>query len=483
MAKKTEVKVIEVIRTGSSVIVPENMSIAEAIDALMMKQREEEEITNFSERINAFPWDGALAMVTAMEELFGYASSQPTQGFFGPEPPEMMSVEVGVGQTKLVPWGAFKLPGIEGRVSTGFWKNPDGLIQFQITASVKKKNEPHIRRLAKRTAEIVAVDSIYRGKAIRIKFFDDDGDRIPIPSPTFLDLTRVNEEELIFSDDVRLAVETNLYAAIEYPEACRRHKIPLKRGILFSGPYGVGKTLCGYVAAKKAVDHGTTFIYCEAANELADAIRFAQQYAPAVLFCEDIDQSTSGERDEDMNEVLNVIDGIDAKNIEVTVVLTTNNVEKINTAMLRPGRIDALIEITPPDAKAVQKLLRLYGRGLIPADESLVEIGLMLDGTIPAVIGEVVEKAKLASVYLTKGAFDLVITEEALLIAAKSMQPQRDILEGKKVERFEIAPHEAVARGLASLMHHGNGKDEQTKVFVEDKHHGGKLYGRTMPKT
>lgn len=484
-AKKEVVKVIEVVRTGETIGIPETMTITQAIDALYRKQTEEEEITSFTERVAAVPYDGAHAMVKAMEELFGYVAAKPTPGFFGPTPPQMISVDTGVGQSVLVPWGRFELPGIEGNVNTSTWTTTDSLMQFAIVANVKRKNEPHIRKLAKRTREIVETSSLYRGKALRIKFYDDDGERIAIPAPTFLDLRNVREDELIYPADVQHAVETNLFAPIEYADACRKHKIPLKRGILLSGKYGVGKTLCAFVAAKKAEDHARTFVYVTKASELPDAIHFAQQYSPAIVFCEDIDQETSGGRDDDMNEILNTIDGIDSKASEVIVVMTTNHVENIIPAMLRPGRIDALIEVTPPDRVAVERLLRLYGRGLIPAQENLDEVAEYLDGTIPAVLREVVEKAKLAAVYLTKGADNLVISSEALLIAAKSLDPQRRILEGATGEHVELAPGEAISRGFEALLAKENDgkldeKLEELRVFVEDTTHSKRLFGKVM---
>src|SRR3546814_9239016 len=156
------------------------------------------------------------------------------------------------------------------------------------------------------------------------------------------------------------------------------------------------------VASRLAVDAGVTYVYIPRADELPDAIEFAKQYqSPAcVIFCEDVDRVTNGDRSVEMDDILNLLDGIDTKNNHIITVLTTNDLQSINPAMLRPGRLDAVIDVTPPDAQAVEKLLRLYGGDAIAADTNLEEAGRVLAGNIPAVIAEVGKRAKLAQLRL-----------------------------------------------------------------------------------
>ena len=72
-----------------------------------------------------------------------------------------------------------------------------------------------------------------------------------------------------------------------------------------------------------------------------------------------------------MDEILNVIDGIESKGTEIITVLTTNNLGNITSAMLRPGRLDAIVSVRAPDAKAAQQLVRLYAGTLLAADDDL----------------------------------------------------------------------------------------------------------------
>jgi transitional endoplasmic reticulum ATPase len=137
-----------------------------------------------------------------------------------------------------------------------------------------------------------------------------------------------------------------------------------------------------------------------------------------------------GERDVAMDDILNVIDGIDTKSANIITVLTTNNLDGIHAAMLRPGRLDAVINVLPPDDVAVQKLLRSYGGDTIAADADLTRVGHILAGAIPAVIAEVIKRAKLSQLKLNKpGDPVLEITALALEDAAETMNFQQELLD------------------------------------------------------
>jgi transitional endoplasmic reticulum ATPase len=150
-----------------------------------------------------------------------------------------------------------------------------------------------------------------------------------------------------------------------------------------------------------------------------------------VVFCEDIDRAIlAGERSVKMDDILNIIDGIDSKYSNIIVVLTTNELEKIHAAMLRPGRLDAVVEVTKPDAKAVEKLLRIYGKDVIAAEVDLTRAGQILQGNIPAVIAEVIKRVKLSQLkFQEPGSYITKVGEQAVIDAAETMQQQIELLE------------------------------------------------------
>ena len=269
----------------------------------------------------------------------------------------------------------------------------------------------------------------------------------------FMDTSGVNPAEMVFSDELREQINVSLFTPIEQTAVCRKLRIPLKRGVLLEGTYGTGKTLVASVTAKVCEAHGWTFILIPDARGLAEAVDFAKRYAPAVVFCEDIDRQVHGNRSLEMDEILNTIDGIGAKSTEVMVVLTTNHVELINPAMLRPGRLDAVISVTPPDAAAARRLVRIYGRTLIAANDALDGAGEVLAGMIPAVIREVVERAKLAAIYRA-GDANVQVTDADLVLTAKGMRRHLALL-----DRQTNTPSDAevLAEKLHAVVGNGTG--------------------------
>lgn len=443
---------ISVERKGSKIVLPNDpheMNYDEAILALERKKKEESQLMVVAENVQAFPLDGALALQKALATIYGWANAVPTPGFWGSTPPAMVGLETGVNETTQVIWGSFSVPNIEGLLSTDT-AIQDGRLIFQISGQVRKSSMPAVKKIAELTRRFVKEQSVYRGKAIHLRV-NDQGKLDTNNPPKFLDLTKVNREELVFSDQTMRQIQTNLFTPIQHADLCREHKIPLKRGILLSGPYGTGKTLTAFVAAQLAEENGWTFILIDRVKGLQEAINFARQYQPAVIFAEDIDRAISGEtRTVEIDDILNTIDGIGSKGAEIITILTTNHVETINKAMLRPGRLDAVVTVEAPDAKAAEKLVRMYGRGLIPADEDLSEAGQELSGNIPAVIREVTERAKLYAIGNAKPGEPLLVTGADIADAARGMKRHMELLMDRKVE--PKTPHERLGHAVADVL-------------------------------
>lgn len=437
-----QIAVTEIVRTGERLTLPEQMTIDMAIDLLVRRKDFEEEATAFSEAYDVFPLDGAHALDVVLVQKFGWAPATATPGFFGPKPPQMISVEYAPGQFRSVAWGRFALPNIDGYIQTSVaMKN--NRVSFALNANVKRKDEGTIRSLFNELREYLKEGSIYKGKAIKLRFLDDGGNMLEMPEPKFLDTSKIDPNGLIYAADVQALVETNLFTPITRVRDCIANGIKVKRGVLLGGTFGTGKTMAATVASRLAVDTGVTYVYVPRANELAHAIEFAKQYqSPAcVIFVEDVDRVMDGDRSVAMDDILNIIDGIDTKNSNIITVLTTNSLDTINPAMLRPGRLDAVIEVTPPDAAAVEKLIRLYAGDTLDATEDLREVGTILSGTIPAVVAEVVNRAKLAQLALQEpGTIVEKLSGPALCNAALTMQGQLDLLERRIKAEKQKAP-------------------------------------------
>lgn len=453
-----QVHVADIVRHGEKLIVPDGMKLSDVLDLVKRRMTFEEEEVVVRRTYNVFPWDGAHALMLALTERYGWAAAEATPGFFGSNPPQMLDVQVGYGQTKKVPWGRFSLPQVEGFVQCSAQKK-DGRVSFELVGKVLRKDEPTIELLFDTVEKTLRTNSIYMGKAIKIRFRDNDGDLLEMPEPEFMNLNGISRDSLVYSDDVQNLIETNLFTPIERVSDCIANDMPVKRGVLLGGPYGTGKTMAATVAAALATNVGVTYVYVPRSDELSDAIQFAKQYSDkaCVIFCEDIDRAVSGERSVKMDDILNILDGIDTKSSRIITVLTTNHLENINPAMLRPGRLDAIIDVTAPDAKAVEKLVRLYGRDTIADDADLTLVGEALAGTIPAVIAEVVKRAKLHQLqYQEPGTVIKEISSKALLDSALTIQAQRKLLEEQSKPKVkEPTFNEVIAAAVAPAIAEG----------------------------
>ena len=451
-----DVIIAEVIRTGEKLIIPEIMDLDQAIKLLKDRKEYEQQDVKFSQDYNVLPYDGAHALNKVLAEMYGWAQAKPTPGFFGDRPPEMINVEVAPGVHQAVTWGRHSLPNINGYINTSV-NMSNGRLQFSLSAHILRKDEPQVRALFKAVAEYLKTGSIYMGKAIKIRFRDDNGDMLEMPQPTFIDTSKIEESQLIYAAPVQHLVDVNLFTPIKRIHDCIANNMPVKRGVLLGGVYGTGKTMAATVASRLATDQGLTYVYIPRASEFADAVEFAKQYqSPAcVIFCEDIDRVTEGERTVKMDDILNILDGIDTKKSNIITVVTTNDLNSINPALLRPGRLDAVIDVTPPDAAAVEKLLRLYGKDTIGADVDLSKAAEAMAGQIPAVVAEVVQRAKLLQLgYTQPGSKVEGISEQAILDAALTIKSQTDLLAERmkpasKDESIDAKIHKLVSKALS----------------------------------
>lgn len=453
--QKKEYTDVQVIREGTQITLPEGMTYDEGVTWLQRRRDEEEKVVNVRATIDAYPFDAAHALMLVMKEKYGWTD------FRGGV---LIDVEVAFGKTAQVPWGEFSIPGVDGAFATAPDFKTSGHVGFTLQGRVRRKHEAEFTELARLVREKLKTHSIYRGKAVRVAFPTDIEElNSPENRPRFMDTSSVKPEELVFSEDVAKAVQTSIFTPVEKTAQCRQFGIPLKRGILLEGPYGTGKTLTATKASWVCEQNGWTFLYIDSVKNLEQAIALASQYQPAMIFAEDIDRVMEGERTEDMDAILNTIDGIESKGTETIVVLTTNHVEDINQAMLRPGRLDAVISVKPPDGVAVQKLLHLFARGLLKEGEDLAKVGWALAGQIPAVLREVVERAKLAALTRLNAGETLYLTAEDLQEAADGMLAHLELLKPRpednrtQIERFGDVVGRALTSGItAATLKYGD---------------------------
>lgn len=147
------------------------------------------------------------------------------------------------------------------------------------------------------------------------------------------------------------------------------------KGVLFYGPPGCGKTLMAKAVANECQANFIsvkgpellTMWFGESEANVRDVFEKARQAAPCVLFFDELDSIAQqrggsqgdggGAADRVMNQLLTEMDGVGAKK-NVFIIGATNRPDIIDTALMRPGRLDQLLYIPMPDYESRLSILR-----------------------------------------------------------------------------------------------------------------------------
>ena len=303
------------------ILLPEGMSYADAQKWIGKIAEEESRVFQFHYMFKGwFPLDAMWATYKALVEMHGFVhiADFVSQGFFGPKksPPVMITIETSYGQKQQIPWGPIEVNSFSDCLTPAIDLD-QGVPVLIFTAKIKNSERLQAQKLMKRAEEMLRTASIYRGKAIEVDFevvspmnFKFD----PTKAPVYWDTSNTRPDELILPQAVASLVQTSIWTPVEKTQLCRDHQIPLRRGVLLAGSYGVGKTLAARSTAKKCEENGWTFVYLKKLEQLPAALKFAKRYEPCVVFAEDVNRVVSGDRDQEMDDLFNLIDGVDRKN-------------------------------------------------------------------------------------------------------------------------------------------------------------------------
>jgi len=423
----------EIERGGKKILIPENMTTDAAIEYLTRKRDEEENYFDFSEVFDAFPLDAAHALKVTLENEFGVTitTKKVIQTLFGPMEIncQMVNCQTGPHSHTPVPWGVIVVPGIEGSMETSFAKK-DGRVVMSINGQCKGKHREKLFSFFDDVRKTLRENSIYKGKAIKLNFRDSDGDRLEIGrdphwQPEFIDLA--SAEEAIYNQETHDQIEVALLQAIRYTDRLRERGIPVGRKVLLEGDYGTGKTLTAALTAKECVQNDWTFLYVTDVRDIDQAMDIARQYSPCVVFVEDVDH-VNDHGDRTVQVLSTALDGVENKDREVMVVMTTNHVNKIPTILKRPGRMDAIVHVGRPNADTTVRLVEHYAGGVLAVDseDDIKEALEAVAGQSASFVREVVERAKLSAIRNEDGSIDV----HDLKTAASMMKHHAQVLNG-----------------------------------------------------
>lgn len=273
-------------------------------------------------------------------------------------------------------------------------------------------------------------------------------------------LSRSSTEELsvgsVTLDDVGDMIETKqalteaVLWPLQHPDTFARLGVDPPRGVLLYGPPGVGKTF----VVRALASSGRLSVHAVKGAELMDKwvgssekavrelFRRARDSAPSLIFLDEIDALAprrgqsfdSGVTDRVVAALLTEMDGIEPLR-DVVVLGATNRPELIDPALLRPGRLERLVFVQPPDAAARREILRTAGKSVpLSAEVDLDELAADLDGYSAADCVALLREAALTAMRRSIDAAD--VTAEDLATARENVRPSLDPAQIESLREF-----------------------------------------------
>ena len=243
-----------------------------------------------------------------------------------------------------------------------------------------------------------------------------------VAPPMFVDDEKATTDEPAFDveragirlDDVgglkqvKDRLNASFLAPLRNPELRKLYGKSLRGGLLLYGPPGCGKT---FLAKAVAGELGAAFLHVSVADvfdmfignterNINELFETARTSAPCVLFLDELDAlgqkrtltRNSGTRTS-VNQLLTELDGIGSENEGVYILAATNHPWDVDPALRRPGRLDRMLLVLPPDQPAREAIFRTHLRDRPIASIDVKKLAKRTDGFSGADIAHVVDSA------------------------------------------------------------------------------------------
>jgi transitional endoplasmic reticulum ATPase len=277
--------------------------------------------------------------------------------------------------------------------------------------------------------------------------------------------------------DVKADIKESMIVPLLRRDVTTRFKLDPPKGILLFGPPGCGKTM---LMKALATELGVEMIsikcsdvmskwYGESEGKIAELLRTARERAPCILFMDEID-AIAKRRDmysaDDVTPrllsiLLSEMDGID-KSAGVIVVGSTNKPDLIDQAMLRPGRLDKIIYVPPPDFQERTEILHVHLVGRpVKGDIDLTEIARKTERFSGADLANLVREATTVAVrrQMTSGARAAISMEDFRAVTPR-MKPS--------ISLRMIADYEMMKLDYERKMHQTQRTERKVVVRWDD---------------
>lgn len=269
------------------------------------------------------------------------------------------------------------------------------------------------------------VNSIYLGQVVDVGF-------------NFMKLTDHKPENVALTQTLRRHIEHLVTGPLLYGDAYDQFGLPRKSGLFLWGPPGGGKTMakttCGYLAARLGavvveVDPSLGVAGFQAAAVRTE--RLLENGHKVVIMMEDMEKLAVSDR----AKVLDILDGTSSKGFRRITIGTTNFLNQIDRAMLRPGRFDAVEYCGLPDLSAFTQLIQVLIAEEQRGEIDYAEAFPYFDGYSYAFIANAVQDIFRAAIVRQKGIVDdLRVTTADLISAAHAVRGHFDLMQEEVVE-------------------------------------------------
>ncbi|PKW13961.1 AAA family ATPase [Saccharopolyspora spinosa] len=250
--------------------------------------------------------------------------------------------------------------------------------------------------------------------------------------------------------EVKQSLTETVLWPLQYPDSFTRLGVEPPRGVLLYGPPGCGKTflvraLAGSgrlnVLAVKGAELMDKWVG-ESERAVRELFLRAANAAPTLVFLDEVDalaprrgqSSDSGVADRVVAALLTELDGVEPMR-DVVVLGATNRPELVDPALLRPGRLERLVYVPPPDAAAREAILGSAAKNTpLSSDVDLAALAEELGGYSAADCAALIREAALTAMRESLSAAE--VSADHLAAARKAVRPSLDPAQLASLEAY-----------------------------------------------